>query len=182
MHPADQPSFPCRMPIRKQRGFTLTELVIAMLILSILTAIALPSFTDTLARNRLAGQNNELVAAINLARTLAIQSRAQAGICGANSDATGCAANFDDGFIVWVDENRNGAVDADEVRRLIELDQRDRLSGVADLRFGRRGERTAPIGAASLELRPESCATGKPFVRTLTISNVGTVTQSKGNC
>lgn len=182
MHPVPQRIQPRRAVRPAQGGFTLTELVIAMLVLAIVTAIALPSFTDTLARNRLAAQNNELVAAINLARTLAIQSRSQAGICGANSDATGCAANYDDGFIVWVDENRNGAVDADEVRRVGQLDARERLTGAADLRFGRRGERTAPAGIANLDLRPQTCASGKPFVRTLTISNVGTVSQSKGDC
>lgn len=182
MHPVDQRIQPARLSLAQQRGFTLTELVITMVILAIVTAIALPSFNDTLTRNRLAAQNNEIVAAINLARTLAIQARSQAGICGANSDATGCATNFDDGFIVWVDENRNGAVDPQEVRRVIEVDQRDTLTGTADLRFGRRGERAAPAGAASLELRPQACASGKPFVRTLTISNVGTVSQTKGDC
>ena len=165
-----------------QAGFTLVELVIVIVMLAILTAIALPSFTDTLTRNRLAAQNNELVAAVNLARTLAIQSRSQAGICGSNASRDGCAASFDEGFLVWVDENRSGGPDAAEIKRFGELDTRDQLTGVADIRFGRRGERTAPLGAAALELRPQSCVSGKPFIRTLTISNVGTVNQAKGDC
>lgn len=182
MHPADQPITPSAARHARQGGFTLIEVVIVMVILAIVTAIALPSFNDTLARNRVSAQNNEIVAAVNLARTLAVQTRSQAGFCGASATFDACSANFDNGFIVWVDENRNGTIDADEVRRAGELDDRLRLTGTADIRFDRRGQRTVPAGAGLLQLRPVGCASGKPFVSTLSISNVGTLTQTRGNC
>ena len=78
---------------RRQRGFSLIELMISLVVLGVLTAIAVPSFTNTMNRNKLAGQSNELLSAIQYARNWAISSNGRVTFCGA---ASADAAEDDD--------------------------------------------------------------------------------------
>jgi type IV fimbrial biogenesis protein FimT len=50
-------------------GFTMVELMVALVVAAVLVAIAIPSFTGMLARNRLDGVFNELQTDVQLART-----------------------------------------------------------------------------------------------------------------
>jgi type IV fimbrial biogenesis protein FimT len=68
-----------------QRGFTLMELLVSVTVLGVLTALAVPSFTGMINRNRLVGQSNELLGAIQYARTEAIRTSARVTFCGAAS-------------------------------------------------------------------------------------------------
>jgi len=58
---------------RYTRGFTLIELIITILVVSILMTIAIPSFQNTIQQNRFSTQSNELIGALNLARSEAIR-------------------------------------------------------------------------------------------------------------
>ena len=58
---------------RFTRGFTLIELVITILIVAVLMTIAIPSFNNTIRQNRFTTQINELVTALNFARSEAIK-------------------------------------------------------------------------------------------------------------
>jgi type IV fimbrial biogenesis protein FimT len=74
--------------LRRQRGFTLIELMFSIAVLGILTAVAVPSFTNMSNRNRLASQSNELLSAIQFARMEAIRSSGKVTFCGvASADA-----------------------------------------------------------------------------------------------
>ncbi len=44
---------PCRAPLRRERGLTLLELMLALGIVAVLTTLALPSFGNIVARHRL---------------------------------------------------------------------------------------------------------------------------------
>lgn len=68
-----------------QRGFTIVELLVALTIVAILAAVAAPSFTSVVNNNRLAAQSNELLSAIQYARTEAIRTNARVTFCGAAS-------------------------------------------------------------------------------------------------
>ena len=56
----------------RQPGFTLIELMVTVAIAAILLAISVPSFNDMLARQRLEGAMNELVADLGYAATEAV--------------------------------------------------------------------------------------------------------------
>lgn len=58
---------------KRSKGFTLLELMIVLVIAGITLTAAFPSFQGMLARNRIATQTNDLLLAINLARSEALR-------------------------------------------------------------------------------------------------------------
>lgn len=77
-----------------ESGFTLVELMVTLTVASILLLIAVPAFRSVTAGNRLTTQANDLVAAINLARSEAIKRNATITFCRAEAaDATECAGD-----------------------------------------------------------------------------------------
>ncbi len=89
----------------KDQGFTLLELMVTVAIAAILVTVAMPSFTGTIISNRLTTINNELVGALNLARSEAIKRNQQVVV-----EKTG--ANWQDGWRVFVDIDRTPSSDA----------------------------------------------------------------------
>jgi prepilin-type N-terminal cleavage/methylation domain-containing protein len=73
----------------RERGFTLTELAVAMLVVGILSAIAVPSFLGT----RNSAFDKEAQAAVDAAMTAARTHYAQYGDF-SSSDSTQCVTNF----------------------------------------------------------------------------------------
>ena len=96
---------------RTESGFTLVELVIAILILAILIGMALPNFSSTMRSNRIATHANEFIASVSLARSEAIKNNVGAGIC-ASPDGAVCGTDWNAGWIVFSDLNGSGAFNA----------------------------------------------------------------------
>lgn len=87
--------------MRGNNGFTLLELMITVIILSIVVTIAVPSFLSLLQTNRLAGQVNQLVGAIHAARTEAIKMNRNVVFCH-SSDGVACSAAPATGWDGWL--------------------------------------------------------------------------------
>lgn len=104
-------------------GFSLVELMVVIAIVATLLVIALPSFRDTLNRNRIATESNDLISALNLARNEAITRTVPVSIC-PSSNSTAClgggtAADWGNGWIVFVDQGTAGTLDGtDSVLRV----------------------------------------------------------------
>jgi type IV fimbrial biogenesis protein FimT len=97
---------------RRTRGFTLIELMMSIFVLGILTALAVPSFTGMINRNRLASQANELLGGIQYARTEAIRTNAKVTFCGADSATAAAESDCTDGSpTYWVVIAKVGGVD-----------------------------------------------------------------------
>ena len=82
-------------------GFTLVEMVITLLILGILVAVGLPTFSDATLGSRLGSTANNLVVSFYLARSEAIKRNTIVRVC-PSTDGNTCAsaASWQTGWIV----------------------------------------------------------------------------------
>ena len=81
-------------------GFTLMELMVTIAIAGILLGVAIPSFTSIISSNRLTTYANELVTALNLARSEAIKRGQHVVVSKTGTD-------WEDGWQVFVDIDRS---------------------------------------------------------------------------
>lgn len=169
----------------RQTGFTLIELIVVLVIVAISLTIALPSFNEAMIRNRLASQSNEFIAAVNLARTASLELNAGGGVCAANATRTDCGGSWANGWLVWADRNRNNAVNPNEILAVGRFSDKDVVTGTGDIRFDGRGRRVLPVpgvGDSLIDMRPVSCSSGQEYIRSMTISALGSVSVTKGSC
>lgn len=110
----------CPVMPAKQLGFTLLELMVTLSVAGILTAIAIPSFTETIKNNRMTAQVNEFVTALNFTRGEAIKRGVRVSMC-KSSDAMTCmrdgaGSNWAQGWIIFTNQDNDGVYDGgDEI-------------------------------------------------------------------
>ncbi len=87
------------------RGFTLVELMLAIVVAAILLTVAVPSFTSVIRNNRMAAAVNALSGAIQLTRMEAIRRNARVSLC-KSADGSACTNNggLEQGWIVFAED------------------------------------------------------------------------------
>lgn len=73
-----------------QGGFTLVELMVVVAVIAVLAVIAAPGMTALINNSRVAGQTEELVASMQLARAEAVRRNARVTIC-PSTNGTSCS-------------------------------------------------------------------------------------------
>jgi type IV fimbrial biogenesis protein FimT len=84
------------------KGFTLIELMITVVIVAVVLGLAVPSFQTQLLNNRSLALGEDFATAINFVRSEAVKRATRVSLC-ASSDGATCAGEWTDGFIAFVD-------------------------------------------------------------------------------
>lgn len=76
----------------RQAGVTLIELLVAVVVIAIMAAVAMPSFREMTERNRLTTAANEIVAALQTARIEAVRRNRGVQLC-PSTDGDSCSGS-----------------------------------------------------------------------------------------
>ena len=93
-----------------QRGFTLVELMVTLVVLAILLAVAAPNLATFVNNSRLRATQGELVSALTLARSEATKRGATVVV---EAVVPTAGSEFSGGWIVYEDNIPNGVFDED---------------------------------------------------------------------
>lgn len=102
------------VPRYQTRGMTLIELLVTLAVAAVVLAMAITSFSQLTANNRMTTAVNTLVSSLQLARSEAVKRGQPMSLCPDNPattayDCTG-AKNWHVGYIVFLDPAGNGAL------------------------------------------------------------------------
>jgi len=109
-----------------EKGFTLLELLVAVVIVAILLTIAVPNFGSFISKSRVDSAKNKLVSSVAEARSEAIRAGSRVVICRKNSGADTCNgsstsagnADWSEGWVIFRDDDDDVAVDTDELLKV----------------------------------------------------------------
>ncbi len=174
----------------KQRGFTLTELVVTMTIVGILLALGAPSYKYVTTANRISGEVNGLLGDMQFARSEAIKEGQTVSVCSSTDGAT-CSGNssWAGGWLVFTDTGTIGTIDGtDQIlrasRALTSGDTFSASSNVSAVTFTRDGfGRNLPATGVTLTLHNSTNV--RQYTRCLQLTIIGamtTETAGQGNC
>ena len=117
--------------MKHQRGITIAELLIVVIIAGLLAALAAPNLSEFVKNNARTTRVNSMVTALNFARGQAVSRNARVSICRSaafdDCDDVG-GGNFEDGWVVFIDGGERGVVEGideggtDEVLRIFQPD------------------------------------------------------------
>jgi type IV fimbrial biogenesis protein FimT len=100
---------------RVPHGFTLIELMASLAIAAVLLSAGLPNYRHWFGQHRLNNQAEFMAGAANEARSEAVRRNLRVTLC-KTSDAKSCDENarWEQGWIMFVDQNQNGDLDEGE--------------------------------------------------------------------
>ncbi len=86
------------------RGFSLIEMLATVAVAATLAALAAPAFRELVIRNHLVTYSNDVISAVNFARSEAVRRGLPVTLC-PSIGGTSCAGSWSEGWIVFVNKN-----------------------------------------------------------------------------
>ena len=154
------------------RGFTLIELMVTVAVMAILAAIAAPSMSELIDNRRAAGQTEELVASLQLARAEAIRRNARVTVCAGTGIV--CSGSTTWGNWTIFGRDKTAATATTDVIRDTSASSTVQVTGPA------AGIVFKPSGMIDTQLQLQ--VTKSSHQRCLTVLISGVVTVVKGAC
>jgi len=145
------------MKTEKNQGFTLVEVLMAIMIVGILAAVAIPAMGNFIRNSRITASVNDFVTAVTIARSEATKRRGIMTICPSNDPLAAtpsCAeTEWENGWLVFADADGDAVLDAGEevVHRqapLTEVFIRTSNDLEKYVSFSSRGETRSTTGAS----------------------------------
>ena len=130
----------------KQRGFTLTELMIVVALAAIFATLAVPNMGGMIARQRVQGQANEIANALTFAHTEAVRRGKPVfvvpGQVNDNGKLQGTAVDWEDAkanaLLVFADNGvNNQSYDTNEDLRVVPLNKQIKLAEISQEALGK---------------------------------------------
>lgn len=160
--------------MNNDNGFTLVELLITVSILAILATVGVPSFQAIIQNSRATALTNDLVSALNLARSEATKRGIAVSVCATNNNwlngwrvepGNNCNANINDVIRVWPQTPPNSVI----------------LTNIANLGFDATGARLdAGAAETSFQVHSQNCSGERS--RILRVSTTGRVGVERTSC
>lgn len=160
---------------KRNAGFTLYELLVTVIVASVIATFGIPGFQNLMANSRSVTDTNDLVTALNLARSEATRRRVPINVCASTDGATCSASNdWSRGWIVltpagqvlqvWPARNGgNGVLTAN----------------VSNIQFQATGGLAAGTNPALALQLPHCTDIGR---RNITVSPAGRIAVARVNC
>lgn len=166
--------------MQNNRGFTLVELMVTIVVLAVIASIAAPSFNKLIISQKLNNNTRGLINAFNQAKSQAALLKRSVAVCpnktvaGDSYSTLDCATTAITGFATVTDATEKQDILANRVI-LVSIDPRVELkSGSAtNVVFNE-------VGSSGASKSISLCAGNN--LRTITILQLGNVTQTKGTC
>ena len=165
----------------KEKGLTLIELLLSMMIAAILATIAIPAFNSFIIKVRSDTVVQQLRTLIYFTRQQAITSGTYAVLC-PSEDAKKCSKDWSHPIIIFNDKNKNKIIDQDEklvkTSKLLKHGETLTLkasAGKNHLMFSSLGVTHGIFGSFTYCQKAKDTATA----RKLTINRLGRVRQNK---
>lgn len=180
----------CRVWPVSCRGFTLIELIVTISIVAILAALAFPSFGTSMRNSRVTTQTNDLLTAINLARSEAITRTRGISVCAADTSAgvpavCGDETEWAKGWVVFMDDTAAAAAPAaipaaNLLRTWVAAAKTTITTDTNFLRFSSRGESVLPA-EVNMTIVPSDACTGQQQ-RIINIKPMGRPDSKRADC
>lgn len=176
----------------KKSGFTLTEMMIVVAIVAILSSISVPNFQVLMASSALKSAANNFTNFINTAKLEAGKRGVRVTICGSN-DGTSCSSNAltsTSTLLMFVDNLATGGkIDSGEemIKTMSNFSDSSTLKGAAATRwsaltFGPTGFPIAANGGAPNACLQFNYLDSAQYVRSLVMDRAGRLRQYQSAC
>jgi type IV fimbrial biogenesis protein FimT len=96
---------------RMHSGFTLIELLVTIAVLGILLSVAVPSYQDFVLNSRMSSKSNDVLSALQIARSEAVKRNARVSVCKSSGSACVTSGSWAQGWMVFVDGGVAGTMD-----------------------------------------------------------------------